>query len=133
MRSGRTFRMPISPSSVVTSPDGQRFALLMDSGRLIVFEVARIGEGEDQSDAIVVDVAAHNAGSKAVAISESGLIATGSSADGVRVWSPDGELLASVPTHQDDAPTFAFAPAPTRCTTRTATGSSDDSRSTWTT
>jgi DNA-binding SARP family transcriptional activator/serine/threonine protein kinase/WD40 repeat protein len=96
--------------SVAASPDGRRFALLMDSGHLIVFDVARIGEGEDQSDAIVVDVAAHNAGSKAVAFSDSGLIATGSSADGVRVWSPDGELLASVPTHQDDAPTFAFAP-----------------------
>ena len=37
------------------------------------------------------------------------MIATGSSADGVRIWSADGELVASVPTHQEDAPTFAFA------------------------
>ena len=28
----------------------------------------------------------------------------------MRVWSPDGALLASVPTHQEDPPTFAFAP-----------------------
>ena len=55
-------------------------------------------------------VIAHAAGSKAVAFSSSGMIATGSSADGLKVWSPDGELVASVPTHQDDDPTFAFAP-----------------------
>ena len=67
-------------------------------------------EGDDQTDAIVVDIPAHGAGSKAIDISSSGLIATGSSADGIRVWSPDGELLASVPTHQEDPPTFAFAP-----------------------
>jgi WD40 repeat protein len=96
--------------SLAASPDGRRFALLMDSGRLLAFDPARIREGEDPSDAIVFDVAAHNAGSKAVAISESGLVATGSSADGVRVWSAEGELVASVPTHQDDAPTFTFAP-----------------------
>ncbi len=96
--------------SLAVSPDGRRLALLLDGGRLVVFDVALIRDGEDQSDAIVFDVAAHNAGSKAVAISDSGYIATGSSADGVRVWSPDGELVASMPTHQDDAPTFAFAP-----------------------
>ena len=98
------------PQSLAMSPDGGRLALLMDSGRLVVLDVERIVEGDDQADAIVVDVVAHGAGSKAVDISNSGLIATGSSADGVRVWSPDGELVASVPTHQDDPPTFAFAP-----------------------
>ncbi len=58
----------------------------------------------------IFDIVAHAAGSKAVAFSNSGLIATGSSADGIRVWSRDGELVASVPTHQEDDPTFAFAP-----------------------
>ena len=98
------------PESLAMSPDGRRLALLMDSGRLIVLDVERIVEGDDQADAIVVDIAAHGAGSKAIDISNSGLIATGSSADGVRVWSRDGELLASVPTQQEDPPTFAFAP-----------------------
>ena len=96
--------------SLAMSPDGGRLALLMNSGRLTVLDVERIAEGEDQTDAIVFDIPAHAAGSKAIAISDSGLIATGSSLDGVRVWSPDGELLASVPTHQEDPPTFAFAP-----------------------
>ena len=92
------------------SPDGRRLALLMNSGRLIVLDVERIVEGDDQADAIVVDIVAHGAGSKAIDISNSGLIATGSSADGVRVWFRDGELVASVPTQQEDPPTFAFAP-----------------------
>ena len=96
--------------SLAMSPDGRRLALLMQSGRLIVLAVDRIVEGDDQSDAIVVDIAAHGSGSKAIGVASSGLIATGSSADGLRVWSPDGELLASVPTKQDDPPTFTFAP-----------------------
>ncbi|MBA3289502.1 MAG: protein kinase, partial [Acidimicrobiia bacterium] len=96
--------------SVAMSPDGGRLAMLMNSGRLTVLDVERIVEGDDQSNAIAFDVVAHTAGSKAVAFSNSGLIATGSSADGVRVWSRDGELLASVPTQQEDPPTFAFAP-----------------------
>ena len=98
------------PESLAMSPDGRRLALLMDSGRLIVLDVERIQEGDDQTDAKVVDIVAHGAGSKAIDVSHSGLIATGSSADGVRIWSRDGELLASVPTHQQDPPTFTFAP-----------------------
>ncbi len=97
--------------SLAISPDGERLAMLMSTGRLIVLDVERIEAGDDQSAAIVVDVAAHTAGSKAISISNSGSIATGSSADGIRVWSRDGELLASVPTQQEDPPTFAFAPA----------------------
>lgn len=95
--------------SLAMSPDGQRFGLLTLGGRLLVFDVARVRAGDDQSDAIVFDIAAHNAGSNAVDISESGFIATGSSADGIRVWSPDGEIIASVTTGQADAPTFDFA------------------------
>ena len=97
------------PESLAMSPDGRRLALLMASGRLIVLDVERIVEGDDQADAKVVDIVAHGAGSKAIDISSSGLIATGSSADGVRVWSGDGKLLASVPTQQADPPTFTFA------------------------
>ncbi len=96
--------------SLTMSPDGGRLAMLMSTGRLVVLDVERIVEGDDQTDAILFDVAAHGAGSQAIDISNSGLIATGSSADGVRVWSRDGELVASVPTQQEDPPTFAFAP-----------------------
>ena len=98
------------PESLAMSPDGGHLAVLMASGRLVVLDVERIVEGDDQTDAQVLDIVAHGAGSKAIDISNSGLIATGSSADGVRVWSRDGELLASVPTQQADPPTFAFAP-----------------------
>jgi hypothetical protein len=66
--------------------------------------------GQDQSAAVVVDVPAHASGSKAVAYSNGGFIATGSSADGLKIWSEKGELIASVPTSQEDDPTFAFAP-----------------------
>jgi WD40 repeat protein len=97
-------------TSLAVSPDGGRLALLTESGRLKVLDVSRItGEG-DQADAVVFKVAAHNSGSKAVAFSASGLIATGSSLDGLRVWSPEGDLLANIPTRQKDGPTFTFAP-----------------------
>ena len=98
------------PQSLAMSPDGGRLALLMNSGRLIVLDVELIREGQDQADAIVFDITAHAAGSKAIAYSDSGLIATASSLDGVRVWSADGALLANVATQQEDPPTFAFAP-----------------------
>jgi DNA-binding SARP family transcriptional activator/serine/threonine protein kinase/WD40 repeat protein len=98
------------PISLAVSGDGARLALLMDSGRLVVMDVERIMAGDDPADTIVVDIPAHAAGSKAVAFSDSGLIATGSSADGISIWSPDGKLVASVPTHQADDPSFAFVP-----------------------
>jgi DNA-binding SARP family transcriptional activator/serine/threonine protein kinase/WD40 repeat protein len=120
-------------NSLALSTDGERLAMLKDSGRLIVLDVARIVDGHDPADSIVIDVVAHNAGSKAVAFSNSGMIATGSSADGVRIWSRDGELVASVPTHQEDDPTFAFAPGTDTLYYETATESCGDSPSTWTT
>jgi WD40 repeat protein len=99
-----------SISSLAMSSDGERLALLMESGRLVVLDVARIAEGGDKSDAVVFDIVAHGSGGEAVDISSSGLIATASSADGLRVWSADGEQLASVSTTQEGPPTFAFAP-----------------------
>jgi DNA-binding SARP family transcriptional activator/WD40 repeat protein len=96
-------------TSLASSPDGRRLALLTDNGRLIVLDVDRWADGDDAASATVLDIVAHASGSKAVAYSASGMIATASSADGLRVWSPDGELVASVPTHQDDDPTFTFA------------------------
>ncbi|MGD9702437.1 MAG: BTAD domain-containing putative transcriptional regulator [Acidimicrobiia bacterium] len=98
------------PISLAMSPDGTRLALLMESGRLIVMDAERIMAGDDPAGTISVDIPAHAAGSKAVAFSDSGLIATGSSADGISIWSPDGKLVASVPTHQADDPSFAFVP-----------------------
>jgi WD40 repeat protein len=97
-------------TSLAMSPDGKRLAMLMDSGRLVVLDVESFTSGHDAGDATIFDIVAHAAGSKAVAFSNSGMIATGSSADGLKVWSPDGGLVASVPTHQADDPTFAFAP-----------------------
>lgn len=73
-------------------------------------DLERLVTGQESVDATIVDIVAHAAGSKAVAFSNSGLIATGSSLDGVRIWSPDGELIADVPTRQADDPTFSFAP-----------------------
>jgi WD40 repeat protein len=98
------------PVSLAVSPDGGRLALLTDTGRLVVVDVERLAERDEETNPTLLDIAAHAAGSKAVAFSSSGLIATGSSLDGVRVWSPDGDLVASVPTRQEDAPTLAFAP-----------------------
>ncbi|HJR88602.1 MAG TPA: hypothetical protein VJ782_00415, partial [Aeromicrobium sp.] len=97
------------PVSMAVSPDGERLVLLMLSGRLVALDVARLADGDGGSDPTVFDITAHNAGSKGVTMSASGLIATGSSLDGIRVWSANGELVASVPTSQADAPTFAFA------------------------
>jgi WD40 repeat protein len=98
------------PISLAVSPDGARLALLMESGRLIVMDLEGIMGGEDPANTVLVDIPAHAAGSKAVAFSESGMIATGSSADGISIWSPEGKPVASVPTHQADDPTFAFVP-----------------------
>jgi WD40 repeat protein len=107
---GRYIPDPDWPISIAMSPDGERLVLLMLSGRLVVLDVARLADGDEQTDPTMFDITAHNAGSKGVAVSGSGLIATGSSLDGVRVWSPEGELVAAVPTRQTDAPTFTFAP-----------------------
>jgi hypothetical protein len=53
---------------------------------------------------------AHASGTHSVAISNSGLIASASSLDGIRVWSPDGSQVAYLATRQPDPPTFTFAP-----------------------
>ena len=81
------------PISLAMAQHGGRLALLMDSGQLIVLDTERFVKGDDQASARVFGHVAHAAGSKAVAFSNSGLIATGSAADGIRVWSRDGELL----------------------------------------
>jgi hypothetical protein len=102
-----TYTPDAFPASIALSSDGRRIALLTFTGRLVVLDVTRVADGD--ADPKVFDIVAHAAGSKAVAFSSGGLIATGSSLDGVRVWSDDGDLVASVPTTQEDAPTFAFA------------------------
>jgi len=102
-----TYTPDAFPASIALSSDGRRIALLTFTGRLVVLDVTGVADGD--ADPKVFDIVAHAAGSKAVAFSSGGLIATGSSLDGVRVWSDDGDLVASVPTTQEDAPTFAFA------------------------
>lgn len=98
-----------SPASLAFSPDGRRLAALMDSGHLILLDTERFVAGDDQAAAVLFDVPAHAAGSKAIAYSNGGFIATGSSADGLKVWTEAGVLIATVPTGQEDDPTFAFA------------------------
>ncbi len=59
--------------------------------------------------AVAWSVKAHDGSVQALAVSAHGLIASGSSAGNVRVWSPDGRLLADLTIHPDDVPNTAFA------------------------
>ena len=60
-------------------------------------------------DAVIWTVKAHNGSVQGLAVSTDGLIATASSAGNVRVWSPEGQLLADLPIRPDDVPSVAFA------------------------
>jgi WD40 repeat protein len=98
------------PIWLAMSPDGSRAALLLFHGDLVELDLAKFVSGKDQSAAVVFDHPAHASGTHSVAISKSGLIASASSLDGIRVWSPDGRQVAYVATRQPDRPTFNFAP-----------------------
>ncbi len=52
---------------------------------------------------------AHNGSVQGLAVSDSGLIATASSAGNIRVWDADGHLVADVPIKPDDPPSVSFA------------------------
>ena len=82
----------------------------MTTGQLVVIDIAALERGAEREDVVAWTVAAHTGSVQTVSVSESGLIATGSSAGNVRVWSADGELVAEIAHRPDDPPTLAFAP-----------------------
>ncbi len=94
---------------VAVSPDAKRVLATTTTGRLVVLDLARLKRAKDPEDAVVWSVKAHDGSVQALAVSAHGLIATGSSAGNVRVWSPDGRLLADLTIHPDDVPNTAFA------------------------
>ena len=93
---------------VAVTNDGKRLALTTTSGELIVLDLARLAHAEDPHDAIVWSVKAHNSSVQGLAVSQSGLIATASSAGNTRVWDPSGHLLADIPIKPDDPPDVSF-------------------------
>jgi DNA-binding SARP family transcriptional activator/WD40 repeat protein len=96
--------------NLAISPDGSRLALSMTSGQLIVVDIAALATADDPDNAVAWRVTAHSGSVQSVSVSESGWIATASSAGNVRVWSADGELVADLPIRLNDPPTLAFAP-----------------------
>jgi len=91
------------------TPDGQRLALTTSIGDLIVLDLDKLAHADRPQDAVIWTVTAHSGSVQGLAVSYDGLIATASSAGTVRVWSPDGQLLADVPIRSDDPPNVAFA------------------------
>jgi DNA-binding SARP family transcriptional activator/WD40 repeat protein len=98
------------PLNLAISPDGSRLALSMTTGQLIVVDIAALATADDPDDAVAWTVTAHSGSVQSVSVSESGWIATASSAGNVRVWSADGELVADLPIRLNDPPTLGFAP-----------------------
>ena len=91
------------------TPDGQRLALTTSIGDLIVVDLGKLAHAGRPEDAVIWTVKAHSGSVQGLAVSNDGLIATASSAGTVRVWSPDGRLLADLPIRPDDPPNVAFA------------------------
>jgi hypothetical protein len=94
---------------VAVSPDVANVLTTTSTGKLIVLDLARLAKTANPDDAVAWSVKAHDGSVQALAVSAHGLIATGSSAGNVRVWSRDGRLLADLPIHPDDVPNAAFA------------------------
>ena len=99
-----------APLNFAMSPDGRRLAVTTTDGKLAVVDLTTLARVEDPADAVAWTVTAHGGSVQAVSVSESGWIATASSAGEVRVWSPDGALFADLPLRLDDPPTLGFAP-----------------------
>ena len=89
--------------------DGKRLVVTTSPGELIVVDLDRLAHAEDPHDAIVWSRKAHNGSVQGLAVSDSGLIATASSAGNIRVWDADGHLVADVPIKPDDPPSVSFA------------------------
>jgi hypothetical protein len=99
-----------SPGNVAMASDGRRLAVTTTDGKLTVIDLAALARGDDAADAIAWTVTAHGGSIQALAVSENGTIATGSSSGEYRVWSPDGKLVAELRVELDDPPSLAFVP-----------------------
>ncbi len=92
------------------TPDGQRLALTTTRSVISSSSISTSSPTPtDREDAVIWTVKAHSGSVQGLAVSNDGLIATASSAGTVRVWSPDGQLLADLPIRPDDPPNVAFA------------------------
>ncbi|MEY2583135.1 MAG: hypothetical protein QOE09_2984 [Ilumatobacteraceae bacterium] len=89
--------------------DAKRLVLTTTTGDLIVLDLAKLAHARRPNDAVIWTVKAHNGSVQGLAVSTTGLITTASSAGSVRVWSPEGHLLADLPIRPDDVPSVAFA------------------------
>ena len=89
--------------------DAKRLVLTTTTGDLTVLDLAKLARAHRPEDAVVWTVKAHNGSVQGLAVSNTGFIATASSAGSARVWSPEGHLLADLPIHPDDVPSVAFA------------------------
>jgi WD40 repeat protein len=88
---------------------GTRLAVTTSTGELTVFDLAKLEHARQPDDAKIWSIQAHNGQAEALTVSTDGYIATGSTAGNVRVWSPDGSLIADLPINPDDNPSLAFA------------------------
>ena len=74
-----------------------------------MLDLDKLAHARRPADAVIWTVKAHNGSVQGLAVSRGGLIATASSSGSVRVWSPNGQLLADLPIRPDDVPSVAFA------------------------
>ncbi|MEY2554757.1 MAG: hypothetical protein QOC57_2617, partial [Ilumatobacteraceae bacterium] len=89
--------------------DAKRLVLTTTMGDLVVLDLANLSHAHRPDDAVIWTIKAHNGSVQGLAVSATGLIATASSSGSVRVWSPEGHLLADLPIRPDDVPSVTFA------------------------
>jgi hypothetical protein len=96
------------PQAAAFTADASRLTVTTGTGQLAVIDLARLED--DQADAVVWAKAAHSGSVMHVVTSASGLIATADFVDNVRVWSPDGRMIADLSVQLEDGAAVAFAP-----------------------
>jgi WD40 repeat protein len=97
------------PLAAAFTADGRRLAVTRDTGQLAVIDLAELADGS--ADPVVWTKAAHTGSVPNVVTSAGGLIATSGFTDNVRVWSPDGAMIADLPVQLDGGSALAFAPS----------------------
>src|SRR5262249_45069232 len=94
--------------NVTASPDGRRLVLGFEGGQLGMVDLTKLPGHEGIGDALLWTVAAHPGNISTVAISDSGAVATSSAVGQVRVWAPDGSMMADLEVDHDVPPVVAF-------------------------